>query len=104
MSDGTAAATRESALLSVQLMLSFFLTYMGLSGVLMLKKTAVIILLVILAIILFYVYDYYKLPEGVEVKSGNQETIAWVSLATSIVSLLTAVVGLVQKILEKKTS
>lgn len=38
-------------------------------------------------------------PEGVEAK-GSEETVAWISLAVATVSLLTAIVGLVQKLIE----
>ena len=36
---------------------------------------------------------------GIE-KAATSETIAWVALATSVVSLLTALIGLAQKFLE----
>jgi hypothetical protein len=41
-----------------------------------------------------------RTPPGIDAKGGDAETLAWVSLATAVVSLLIATVGLVQKLIE----
>ena len=69
----------------------------------MLKRNATILFFLCLAVALYFIYDYFKIPEGIEIKSGDpKETIAWLALATSVVALLTSIVGLIQKLIEKK--
>lgn len=68
----------------------------------MLKKTGAIVFFLCLAVALYFVYDYFKVPADIEVKSDPKEIIAWVALATSVVSLLTSIVGLIQKLVERK--
>lgn len=70
----------------------------------MLKNTVVIAALLIFSIITYYLYQYYKIPAGVEPQSGNDELIAWLSLGASIISLITAIIGLVEKVIDKKKS
>lgn len=68
----------------------------------MLKRTGTIIFFLCLAVALYFIYDYFKTPADIEIKSSSKETLAWVALATSVVSLLTSVVGLIQKIIDQK--
>lgn len=70
----------------------------------MLKKTITIVFFLCLAVALYFVYDELKLPDDIEVKSDSKETLAWLALATSIVSLLTSLVGLVQKLIESRSN
>jgi purine-cytosine permease-like protein len=56
-----------------------------------------IILAFVIAAVLWIIYLYTRLPPGVESK-GATDWIPWVSLAASVVSLLTGVVGLLLKI------
>lgn len=70
----------------------------------MLKNTVVIAALLILSIVTYYLYQTWKIPEGVIPKGDNTETLAWLALGTSIVSLLAAIVGLIEKILDLKKS
>jgi len=62
----------------------------------------VIISLFILSIILFYLYNLYKIPEGITPQGDDSEIIAWVSLATAVVSMITALIGLIKQIVEKE--
>lgn len=67
----------------------------------MLKRTGVIIFFIVVSAIAFYIYQTQYLPAGVTPMSGeNAEKIAWISLATALVSLLIAIVGLIQKFIE----
>lgn len=67
----------------------------------MLKKTAVIVFCLAMSALAFYIYQSQQLPDGVEPMSGqSSETVAWLALATSIVTLLVAIVGLIQKVIE----
>ena len=66
----------------------------------MLKKTSVIVFFLLLAAGLYFVYQYYKVPEGVTPMSDSAEKIATISLLTSLVSLLASLVGFVTKLLE----
>lgn len=58
----------------------------------------------VLAIVLYFVYQWLKVPEGVTPMNGSSETVAWLVFGTSLVSLLTATLGLIQKIVEKKNN
>lgn len=66
----------------------------------MLKKTSVIVFFLLLAVVLYFVYQYYKVPEGVTPMSDSAEHIAMISLMTAVVSLLTSLVGLAVKIID----
>lgn len=68
----------------------------------MLKKTPVIIFFFVLSLIAFLLYQQVKVPESVIPQSNQAETIAWLSFGTSIVALLTAIVGLIEKIISLK--
>lgn len=45
-------------------------------------------------------YRYLEAPSSIATKSGGDPALAWIALAISILSFLTALVGLVQKLLE----
>ena len=66
----------------------------------MLKRWSVIVGAAIVALVGFWGYFAYRIPLGVEPMGDESQTVAWVALATSIVSLLTALTGLVQKLIE----
>ncbi len=66
----------------------------------MLKRWSVIVGAAIVALVGLWAYFAYRMPPGVEPMGDDSQTIAWVALATSIVSLLTALTGLVQKLIE----
>ena len=68
-----------------------------------LNKTWVILSAALLAGAAFFVFDRYREPAGVAAMGDGTETIAWIALATAIVSMITAIIGLVQKILEIRT-
>jgi purine-cytosine permease-like protein len=53
----------------------------------------------VLAVLLWWVYTSTRLPPGVETK-GPSDWIPWVSLAGSIVSLITGLITLALKIIE----
>jgi hypothetical protein len=56
------------------------------------------------AALLWVAYLYTRLPAGVEAKGASDSILPWVTLAGSIVSLLTGIVGLWSKLREEKTS
>lgn len=68
----------------------------------MLKNTLVIVALLILSIVAYYLYQHFRVPDGLQSMGDNTELLAWLSLITSIVSLLTALVGLITKIVEMR--
>lgn len=68
----------------------------------MLKRTSTIIFLLVLALSAFVIYQDFKIPEGVTPQSNKEETIAWLSLLTSIVALITAIIGLLEKLVKGK--
>ena len=45
-------------------------------------------------------YRYLEAPSTIATKSGGDPALAWVALAISILSFLTALLGLVQKLIE----
>lgn len=65
-----------------------------------LKKNPIIIFFAVLAITLYAVYQWLKVPEGVEPMGDSSEMIAVLALITAIVSLLTSLVGLIQKLID----
>jgi len=66
-----------------------------------LGRTWVIAVAVAVSIAAFWLYARLAPPEGVEPK-GDEQTLPWVTLATAIVSLLTAIVGLVEKLVARR--
>ena len=68
----------------------------------MIKRPIFIVCAAILAGIGGYVYFQYRIPPGVTPQGDSTETIAWIGLATGIVSLFTAIVGLIKNIVELK--
>ena len=66
----------------------------------MLKRWKVIVIAMLIAIVGLVLYIKYRVPPGITPKSNSAETIAWIALATAVVSLLTAIVGLMQKLIE----
>lgn len=65
----------------------------------MLRRWSTIIALLVVAAVLWWVHAELRLPPGVESK-GPQDWLPWLSLAISLVSLLTGLVGLATKLLE----
>jgi purine-cytosine permease-like protein len=63
------------------------------------RRWSSILAFLALAVILWWVYESLRLPPGVEAK-GPEDWLPWLSLAASVVSLLTGLVGLAAKILE----
>ena len=67
----------------------------------MLKKTPAIIFFLVLAIVLYVVYQSLRLPDGVTPQSSSSdELIAWLTIGAAIISFLTAIVGLIEKIID----
>ncbi len=71
------------------------------TAIMILKKPAVIIGAALVCLIAFGIHWTSRPVPGIETK-GPDETVAWISLAAAIVSLLTSVVGLVMKFLETR--
>lgn len=63
------------------------------------KRTWVIVLLLAIAVAAFVYYLQNRPLEGVETK-GPEDIMAWVSLATSMVSMLGSVAGLILKLFD----
>ncbi len=55
-----------------------------------------------IGLVSLYIYFQYRVPEGIEPMSDSANTIAWVSLATAVVGLLTGVVSLVKAVIEMR--
>ncbi|MCI5137933.1 MAG: hypothetical protein D3922_05875 [Candidatus Electrothrix sp. AR1] len=66
----------------------------------MFKKPIIIISFFLLAGASAFIYFYYQAPSGVVAKSDDVQLIAWIALVTSISSLITSLIGLIQKIIE----
>lgn len=66
----------------------------------MLKKTPVIIFFLVLAFIAFIIYQQVKIPDGVTPLSDSQETIQWLSFWGGVAGLVTAALGVIEKIIE----
>lgn len=66
----------------------------------MLKKTSVIIFFLVLSIALFLIYQQFKIPNGVTPQSSSQETIEWLSFWGGIAGLVTAVLGILEKVFD----
>jgi purine-cytosine permease-like protein len=67
------------------------------------RKYVWIALTFVLAAAFWAIYLRFRLPTGIEAK-GPTDWIPWVSLAGSVVSLLTGIVGLLLKIQELRTA
>ncbi len=70
----------------------------------MLKRPTMIVIATLIAVVGLALYFTYRVPPGVAPKSDTVETIAWIALATAVVSMLTAIIGLIQKLLELRAS
>lgn len=64
------------------------------------KKSFVILFLLVLSAVMAYVYFEFRVPEGVTPMGDSDETIAWIALSTSIVTLITAIVTLITTIVK----
>lgn len=69
----------------------------------MIRKPLFIAAAFVITIICIFFYFHYRLPWGVTPQGDSTATVAWVALLTAIVSMVTAVVGLAQKILELRS-
>ena len=68
------------------------------------KRPIVIVIALIIGLAaLWLYYDLQPLP-NIETKGEGTPTTAWISLAVSIISLLTALVGLIQRIIEARAA
>lgn len=62
------------------------------------KGLTLAVLLICVAALGFFVYFEFKSPTGVQVKSGNDDIIAYVGLATAIISLIASLISLLEKL------
>jgi hypothetical protein len=67
---------------------------------LVVRKPLVIISFFILAAVLWWYYESVRLPGGLEAKGAAQDWLPWVTLAGSVVSLMTGLVTLGLKVIE----
>jgi hypothetical protein len=70
----------------------------------MLKRPMIIGIAVLVAVVGLALFFTYRVPPGVAPKGGSAETIAWLGLAAAVASMLTAIIGLIQRILELRAS
>mgnify|MGYP001145165573 CR=1 FL=1 len=69
----------------------------------MLRKPIVIVLAFVISVVGILVYFYFGLsPDDVQPMGAESDTVSWVALGTAVVSMLTAIFGLAQKISELK--
>lgn len=66
----------------------------------MLKNTTTITLLLLVSIVTYYVYEHYTIPT--EEPVGNVVSLGWGALVVSTITFVLAIVGLVQKVRDKK--
>lgn len=67
----------------------------------MIKRPSVIAALTAIGLVAIAVYLYQLPPAGIE-PMGDGETVSWISLAVAVLSFLTALTGLVKKVLDLK--
>jgi hypothetical protein len=68
----------------------------------MIRKPLFIGTAIIIAALCTIAYFNFRIPPGVTPQGDSGETIAWISLMTAIISMITAFIGLFQKILESR--
>jgi hypothetical protein len=69
------------------------------------KRPIVIVALLVIGLAALWYYFSLQLPAGIEpMGDGDSLTMQWLALAISIVSLLSGVVGLIQKIIELRAA
>ena len=67
-------------------------------------RYALFIGMVLVGLIGLWVYFSNRIPPGVTPQSDSGETIAWVGLATAIVSLLIALADLAKKLIDFRSN
>jgi len=70
----------------------------------MLKKSWVIIFFLLLSAIATYLYFENQLPPEVVAQGSSDETYQFIRMLTAVIALFTALIGLVQKLLEFKNT
>ena len=68
----------------------------------MLRKNWVILSSALLSVVAFIVFDRLGTPAGVVTMGDGADATQWIALASAIISLITAVVGVVLKVLERR--
>lgn len=66
----------------------------------MLRGKLAFLVAVLLSMVGFWIYFAYRVPLGLDAKGNGDENIAWIGLGTAIVSMITVLVGLIQKLIE----
>jgi hypothetical protein len=69
----------------------------------MLRKPLAIVLLFLLTIFFWWIFQTTRPLPGVEPKGGAEDWAPWISLATSVVTLLAGIAGLALKLVEMRT-
>ena len=65
------------------------------------RRTVVIVAALIIGILALMYYFSLNTPSDIATKgNGDNTTVQWLALAVSVVSLVTSLVGLLQKVLE----
>ncbi len=69
------------------------------------KRPITIVVALVIGIAAFWLYSGMQQPAGIEAKGDDDTlTLRWLTLAISVVSLLTGVVGLIQKVIELRAA
>ena len=68
----------------------------------MLRKPFTIGVAFAVAALCTWSYIYFRIPSGATPMGDVSNTFAWISLLSVIISMITAIIGLVQKILESR--
>lgn len=68
------------------------------------KRPAVIIGAFVIGLVALVLYLQQQPPAGVEAMGDESPVMQWLTLAISIVSVLTGLVGLVQKVIELRAA
>tara|TARA_R110002167_G_scaffold204046_3_gene408049 strand:+ start:398 stop:622 length:225 start_codon:yes stop_codon:yes gene_type:complete len=68
------------------------------------KSVPVIIITAMISLGAFWVYGYFRTPHGLSPMGDNSDTIAIISLAVGVISMLATVGGFVLQIKEKRAA
>ena len=68
------------------------------------KRPAIILAAAVVGVIALIVYFNTRVPAGITPMNGDPATLAWISLAIAILSLATAVVGLIRELVQLRAA
>lgn len=69
------------------------------------RRPIVIVVALVIGLAALWYYVSLQPPPGIETMSGDDDkTVQWIALATAVVSLLTAVTGLIQEVVKARAA